>query len=39
MDERQVVVIGYPGAELLDIACLTTTFDYAIGAARGRVTA
>jgi transcriptional regulator GlxA family with amidase domain len=24
-----VVVVGYPGAELLDIACLTTAFDYA----------
>lgn len=29
MDERQVVVVGYPGAELLDIACVTTTFAYA----------
>ncbi|MEV0395887.1 GlxA family transcriptional regulator [Polymorphospora rubra] len=26
---RVVVVVGYPGAELLDMACLTTTFDYA----------
>lgn len=26
---RIVAVIGYPEAELLDIACLTTTFDYA----------
>ncbi|MEV0731631.1 DJ-1/PfpI family protein [Polymorphospora sp. NPDC050346] len=26
---RVVAVVGYPGAELLDIACLTTTFDYA----------
>ncbi|MFY1653843.1 GlxA family transcriptional regulator [Solwaraspora sp. WMMB762] len=26
---RVVAVIGYPDAELLDIACLTTTFDYA----------
>jgi transcriptional regulator GlxA family with amidase domain len=24
-----LVVVGYPGAELLDIACLTTAFDYA----------
>ncbi|MFM9608317.1 GlxA family transcriptional regulator [Streptomyces niveiscabiei] len=30
MDGHQVVaVVGYPGAELLDIACLTTAFDYA----------
>ncbi|MFD0502130.1 hypothetical protein ACFQ0G_02600 [Streptomyces chiangmaiensis] len=30
MDEHPVVVVvGYPGAELLDIACLTTAFDYA----------
>ncbi|GAA4217800.1 GlxA family transcriptional regulator [Actinocatenispora rupis] len=29
MDEREVVVVGYPRAELLDIACVTTTFDYA----------
>lgn len=29
MEERSVVVVGYPGAELLDVACLTTTFDYA----------
>jgi transcriptional regulator GlxA family with amidase domain len=29
VEERSVVVVGYPGAELLDIACLTTTFDYA----------
>ncbi|MFF2847073.1 GlxA family transcriptional regulator [Streptomyces sp. NPDC058001] len=30
MDEHTaVVVVGYPGAELLDIACLTTAFDYA----------
>ncbi|MFC9608739.1 GlxA family transcriptional regulator [Streptomyces niveus] len=26
---RFVAVVGYPGAELLDIACLTTAFDYA----------
>ncbi|MFI6435236.1 GlxA family transcriptional regulator [Streptomyces sp. NPDC050759] len=30
MEEHPVVVVvGYPGAELLDIACLTTAFDYA----------
>ena len=29
VEERPVVVVGYPVAELLDIACLTTTFDYA----------
>lgn len=29
MSPRVVAVIGYPDAELLDIACLTTTFDYA----------
>ncbi|HEX6446192.1 MAG TPA: helix-turn-helix domain-containing protein [Streptosporangiales bacterium] len=28
-EERSVVVVGYPQAELLDIACLTTTFAYA----------
>lgn len=27
--QRTVVVVSYPGAELLDIACLTTVFDYA----------
>ncbi|MFU8874568.1 hypothetical protein [Micromonospora sp. SL4-19] len=27
--QRVVIVIGYPEAELLDIACLTTAFDYA----------
>ncbi|MFY1701925.1 GlxA family transcriptional regulator [Micromonospora sp. WMMA1923] len=30
----RVVVVGYPAAELLDIACLTTTFDYANRAGR-----
>ncbi|MGP4112876.1 GlxA family transcriptional regulator [Streptomyces sp. 4N509B] len=29
MSEHPTVVVGYPVAELLDIACLTTTFDYA----------
>ncbi len=29
VEVRPVVVVGYPVAELLDIACLTTTFDYA----------
>lgn len=27
MGERSVVVVGYPGAELLDIACVTSTLD------------
>jgi transcriptional regulator GlxA family with amidase domain len=27
--QRTIVVVGYPGAELLDVAALTTTFDYA----------
>ncbi|WP_422769498.1 GlxA family transcriptional regulator [Plantactinospora sp. WMMC1484] len=31
---RTIVVVGYPGAELLDIACLTSTFDYANRAGR-----
>ncbi|MEO3745217.1 GlxA family transcriptional regulator [Plantactinospora sp. B5E13] len=31
---RTVVVVGYPGTELLDLACLTTTFDYANRAGR-----
>jgi transcriptional regulator GlxA family with amidase domain len=29
MDGRSVVVVGYPGAELLDIACITTALDVA----------
>jgi transcriptional regulator GlxA family with amidase domain len=29
MDERQVVMVGYDGAELLDIACVTTALDAA----------
>lgn len=29
MDGRPVVVVGYPGAELLDIACITTALDVA----------
>jgi transcriptional regulator GlxA family with amidase domain len=29
VDARSVLVVGYPGAELLDIACVTTTLDVA----------
>lgn len=29
MNARGVVVVGYPGAELLDIACVTSTLDLA----------
>ena len=29
MDERTVVVVGYPDAELLDISCVTTTLELA----------
>ncbi|WP_367125796.1 GlxA family transcriptional regulator [Streptomyces phytohabitans] len=30
MSERQVVVVGYEGAEMLDIACVTSTLDAAV---------
>lgn len=35
MDDRTVAVIGYDGAELLDIACVTSSLDFAnrVGAA------
>lgn len=29
MDERSVIVVGYPDAELLDISCVTTTLELA----------
>jgi transcriptional regulator GlxA family with amidase domain len=29
MDDRRVVVVGFDGIELVDVACVTTGFDYA----------
>jgi hypothetical protein len=29
MDERVILVVGYDGAELLDIACVTSSLDIA----------